>query len=130
MADAKPVSESFRTRSNNQREQLGNLCTSHERPEGNIRTAPHPPFGHLLPQGALHIKSAGERRLPGGWPGGIVPPLCGPSLPAAGCRRASRQDAGAPRVSRLYVQSPLWEKVPEGRMRGGTYLSLVMLMTC
>src|SRR5260221_13851572 len=30
---------------------LRNDCTSHEHPEGNIRTAPHPPFGHFLPQG-------------------------------------------------------------------------------
>src|SRR5258706_16456738 len=30
---------------------LGNLCTSDEQPEGNVRAAPHPPFGHLLPQG-------------------------------------------------------------------------------
>src|SRR5216684_407396 len=103
---------------------------THELHAGNVGTAPHPPFGVLLPQGALHIKSAGERRLPGGWPGGILPPLCGPSLPAAGCRRASRQDAGAPRVSRLYVQSPLREKVPEGRMRGGANISCVKFMTC
>src|SRR5260221_957411 len=30
---------------------LENLCTSHEPRAGNVRTAPHPPFGHLLPQG-------------------------------------------------------------------------------
>src|SRR5260221_14039942 len=30
---------------------LGNLCTSHEHQERRVRTAPHPPFGHLLPQG-------------------------------------------------------------------------------
>src|SRR5258708_31640615 len=37
----------------------------------------------------LHIESAQDRRLPGGWPGGILPPPCSASLPEAGCRRAS-----------------------------------------
>ena len=44
---------------------------------------PFTPFG----------KMQEERRLPGGWPGGILPPL--ESGRQAG-RRASRQDAGAP----------------------------------
>src|SRR5260221_2694237 len=30
---------------------LRNVCTSHEHPEGTMRTAHHPPFGHFLPQG-------------------------------------------------------------------------------
>src|SRR5260370_41430454 len=36
-----------------------------------------------------------ERRLPGGWPGAIL----APSISAARCRRASRQDAGAPKLA-------------------------------
>ncbi len=31
----------------------GDLSVSHEHPEGNGCTAPHPPFGHLLPQGEV-----------------------------------------------------------------------------
>src|SRR5258706_15798233 len=60
---------------------------------------------------ALRVGAGSERHLPGGWPGAIL----APSISAARCRRASRQDAGAP--SHTIFSQPL--RIAAARVGGG-----------
>jgi hypothetical protein len=88
---------------------------------------PHPPFGHLLPQGE---KEGAEReaRLPSNYTTllplwekegaereGRLPPNYTTLLPLWEKEGAEREGRLPPNYTTLL---PLWEKVPEGRMRG------------
>src|SRR5258706_15938056 len=84
---------------------------SRRRREAAYRTPPHPIWFADDRIGLPLRVGASERHLPGGWPGAIL----APSISAARCRRASRQDAGAP--SHTIFSQPL--RIAAARVGGG-----------